>query len=611
MCGIAGYFGKRQISNNKINECLKSLIQRGPDFQKKFKINYKNKKILLFHSRLSIIDLNQRSNQPFSKHGLKLVYNGEIYNFKIIKDKLVQLGYKFNTTSDTEVILSAYHKFGVNCFQMFKGMWALAIWDDKKKEIILSRDRFGEKPLYYSLLNKEFFFSSQIKQIQHLSKKKLTIDDKQIINFLALGYRSLNKFKFNFFKNIYKVPNASYIKFNGKKLIKKKYWKLNYNPNHNINESCIIKSVRRKVINAVNRITTSDVPISLMLSGGIDSNIISSVVQKVLKKKLHSFSIVDKDPRYNENLLIDHVIKKNNLKSTKYLIKKKKFFKFYNDLKKIVEYNSSPMLTITSYISNQLHRLINNKNIKVSITGIGADEIFAGYYDHGLYFLAEQVKSKKFNKHLFYWKKNIQKNIRNPHLKKYENFIKDKNYRKHLFFTNPEILRCIKIKKYSKFSEEKFCNDVLRNRMLNELFYETIPPILNEDDQNHMFSSVENRSPFLDVDLVEFMFTIPTKFLIYKGLGKSLLRKAFKDIVDKKILNNKLKQGFNASIDSIININADLFKNYFSNKKLLIYRYINYEEIEKLFTKKSFSNSESMFIFRFINCNIFLEKFSR
>ena len=126
-----------------------------------------------------------------------------------------------------------------------------------------------------------------------------------------------------------------------------------------------------------------------------------------------------------------------------------------------------------------------------------------------------------------------------------------------------------------------------------------------------MFSSVENRSPFLDVDLVEFMFTIPTKFLIYKGLGKSLLRKAFKDIVDKKILNNKLKQGFNASIDSIININADLFKNYFSNKKLLIYRYINYEEIKKLFTKKSFSNSESMFIFRFINCNIFLEKFSR
>ena len=131
MCGIAGYFGKRQISNNKIKKCLKSLIQRGPDFQKKFKINYKNNKIFLFHSRLSIIDLNKRSNQPFSKHGLKLVYNGEIYNFKIIKDKLVQLGYKFNTTSDTEVILSAYHKFGVNCFKMFKGMWALAIWDDK------------------------------------------------------------------------------------------------------------------------------------------------------------------------------------------------------------------------------------------------------------------------------------------------------------------------------------------------------------------------------------------------------------------------------------------------------------------------------------------------
>jgi len=610
MCGIAGYIGKKKISKLIVDKCINSLIQRGPDNQKKIQINNKSKKIILLHSRLSIIDLKKRSNQPFSKHGLKLIFNGEIYNFVSIREQLMEKGYKFKTQSDTEVIITGYYEYGNKLFKMLKGMWSLAIWDNNNEELILSRDRFGEKPLYYYFDNKSIFFGSQIRQIILLSNKKFKINKQQIYNYLGLGYRSLEKYNINFFKDIKKVSPGSYLKFSLGKIKISKYWKLQYKPNNNITRENIINNVREKVIQAVKRNTTSDVPLSLMLSSGVDSNIILSIINGKLKKKVHTFTLVDNDKRYDESFLVNKILKNRRIKNTKLYLKKKSFDNFISELENIIEYNSIPMYTITSYVSSRLHNLISKKGFKVSIGGIGADEIFAGYYDHGLYYLAEQKKNKDFKENFYFWKKNIQKHIRNPHLKNANNFLKNKYYSKHIFGTNPKILTLLKEKRSNLFKEKKFCKDVLRNRMLNELFYETIPPILNEDDQNHMLFSVENRSPFLDADLVEFINTIPTKYLIRRGVGKFLLKEAFKFIAPKRVIDNKVKKGFNASIDSVIIRNIRLFDNYFSNKKLLIYNYINYEKIKKLFRKKKLSNTESMFIFRFINCNIFLEKFS-
>ena len=174
----------------------------------------------MFHSRLSIIDLNKRSNQPFSKHGLKLVYNGEIYNFKIIKDELAQLGYKFDTKSDTEVILSAYHKFGANCFKMFKGMWALAIWDDKKKEIILSRDRFGEKPLYFGI-NKNFFgLSSDLFGFSDLIDFKKNINNEAFQKYLQYNYVPS---PLSIINGIFKLPASSFAEIKIDKILLNKY----------------------------------------------------------------------------------------------------------------------------------------------------------------------------------------------------------------------------------------------------------------------------------------------------------------------------------------------------------------------------------------------------
>ena len=188
------------------------------------------------------------------------------------------------------MIISGFDQYGVNIFNKLKGMWSLGIWDENNKELILSRDRFGEKPLYYYQENKSIFFGSQIKQIMNLSKKKFIINSQQVYNFLGLGYRSLEKYNLTFFKGIKKVSSGSYLKFKTGKIESRKYWTIQYKPNYKTDQKKIISNIKKKVINAIDRISVSDVPLSMMLSGGVDSSIILSA----FKKKIHTFSLIDK-----------------------------------------------------------------------------------------------------------------------------------------------------------------------------------------------------------------------------------------------------------------------------------------------------------------------------
>ena len=246
----------------------------------------------------------------------------------------------------------------------------------------------------------------------------------------------------------------------------------------------------------------------------------------------------------------------------------------------------------------------------MSLTGTGADEIFAGYYSHGLHFLKELENFNEFDHELKMWKKNVLPNVRNPYLKNFKKFLKKDYLTDYIFTRTTEINKIIKYKSLCKFKDKKFTIDTLRNRMLNELYFETIPQILNEDDQNHMLSSVENRSPFLDADLTEFSFKIPTNLLIKNAQNKYILREAFKDILPKKIYNTKIKKGFNASIDSILRRDKESFFKIFPNKNEKIYKYININQLKKLYFKKKLTNSESMFLFRLINCSILLKRFA-
>ena len=199
MCGISGFFGNVSIDNTKIKKTLNLMRLRGPDNQSSKYLRTK-KKNLYFYSRLSIIDLKDRSNQPFESDNLIIIFNGEIYNHLELKKDLKKKGEKFKSNSDTEVLLKSYKVYGTNCVNYLEGMWSFAIFDKKKNFLFLSRDRFGEKPLFYFIKNNNFYFGSEIKFIKSLLSENLKINYQKIENFLNYGYKYLKKDNSFFFK---------------------------------------------------------------------------------------------------------------------------------------------------------------------------------------------------------------------------------------------------------------------------------------------------------------------------------------------------------------------------------------------------------------------------
>ena len=180
MCGIAGYIGFESLTKYKIDQTLSIMKNRGPDHQSASSYSYSDKIINLLHSRLAIIDLDSRSNQPFTYENYHMVFNGEIYNYIEIRNELKKNGYTFKTDSDTEVLIKAYHFWKTNMFQKIEGMWSFAIYDDNTGKLILSRDRFGEKPLYIYKSNNGIYFGSEIKYIKSLSGHTFEVNEKQI-----------------------------------------------------------------------------------------------------------------------------------------------------------------------------------------------------------------------------------------------------------------------------------------------------------------------------------------------------------------------------------------------------------------------------------------------
>ena len=242
---------------------------------------------------------------------------------------------------------------------------------------------------------------------------------------------------------------------------------------------------------------------------------------------------------------------------------------------------------------------ISKKGFKVSISGTGADEIFTGYYDHYNLYAYQVKKNKIYNTRINnFWNRNIKKYVRNPYLRNLKLYYKNKNFRDHVYLNNKLFSTYLHDSWRENFKEKKFTSDILKNRMLNELFYEAVPVILSEDDNNSMNYSIENRSPFLDIRLLNYVLNLPSKYFMQKGFAKSLLRDSMKNIVNKDILLNPRKVGFNASISE----NLDLKKNkdyILSDDK--IFEFVKKDEIEKLIKKKELLNSESKFLFNFIN----------
>ena len=610
MCGILVYISNKEINKNKILNIKNLMRCRGPDDQSYKKIPFDKKKIHLFHSRLSIQDLNKRSNQPYIFKDYVLIFNGEIYNFKELKNKVSK---KFKTSSDTEVILYYYHLYKEKCFDFFEGMWSIVIYDLKNKKIVVSRDRFGEKPLLFYKKNDEIILASQISYIREILETNQKFNYNKINTFLQFGYKSLFKDEETFFKDINSLEKGSIIIIKKNlEILKKKYWKIKLDKNiEKLSLKDHILNTKKLLIKAIDLRLVSDVPIALNLSGGIDSGAICSIASKVLGKKLETFSIIDSDKRYDEADLIKATAKDCGVKTN--LIKLDKSIDFFDILKKSTDYNNYPVFTITNLIQYYLSSHVKRKGFKVSLSGSGADEIYGGYYDHYLMIFSELNNSnpEKFKEYRDIWSRNIRPHLRNKTFKKHDLFFKDPNYRDYVFdnFDNNKKF-CLKKINYN-FKEKKYFKSLLKNRMANELFHENVPMFMHSEDLNSMQFSIENRSPFLDTNLIQYLFNVKGEQLLNECKNKYILRSSLDGILNKEVLNQKLKAGFNASILSLFNFEDKKMQN-FLNQDSEVYDFVNKSKIKNLIKNKNLlrQNGYSKFLFSFLSLKMFMDRFN-
>ena len=601
------FLEKKKLDKYYIDRTLRLMKNRGPDFSNVYTENVnQDLNVCLLHSRLSIIDLNQRSNQPFSQDGSILIFNGEIYNYLELKNDLINLGEKFTTDSDTEVLIKYYKLYGEECVKFFEGMWSFVIYDTKKKKIFASRDRFGEKPFFYYQNKDGFFFGSEIRFIKSLVNKDIKINNTQLNNFLSSGYKSLYKTNQTYFKDVFFLKNSENLSINSKFEIKKTiYWKPDIKKLKNISLNECIEESRKLLFNSLKLRLRSDVPIAICLSGGVDSSGLASVLTKEFKFNTKTFSIVDLDDRYDESKNIDYTIRDLQCENVKVSLNKELFI---NQLIDQIKYHNAPVATISYHVHSLLAKSISENGFKVAISGTAADEIYSGYYDHFLQHLKScKDLNQNYQENLDFWNKYISKYIRNPNFKNSELYIKDPKFRDHIYDGRKEISEFIVNKEFLKFQEEIYHQDLFTNRRLNELFNEITPVVLNHEDLNSMKYSVENRSPFLDTKLVNFMFSVPANYLIKNGYVKYILRETFNGYLNDKVRLDRVKRGFNASINSLINFDDKKNLEFLLDKKSRIYEFIDREKIKKLFKNQKTSNHLSKFLFAFISSKIFLD----
>jgi asparagine synthase (glutamine-hydrolysing) len=595
LCGILAYYSRSYLSYSEIAESIKSLNSirhRGPDGEGVVLINtnngdYKvlqtketpsdinikdpsnsNFNLLIGHRRLKIIDLTSSGHQPMEFLNNWISYNGEIYNYLEIKKELQIEGYNFNSSSDTEIVLKAYHFWGKKCLEKFNGMWSFIIWDNKLKSIFISNDRFGVKPLYvYKSLDK-VIYTSEIKQFHFFNEVKSTINDENCNLYLDHGYQPLDGT--TYFNEINRFPAGSFSLFNfstNENIIN--YYSIQ---NIKINDNWVFKdavnTLGKILSDAVSLRYRSDVELGISISGGIDSSLLVQygfdIHQLKFNKKLKSFSAVSPNMKGDESEFIREVLKNYDLDSH-FVNPYEKFNK--SDFLKFITHLEFPPSTTSFYAQWLVSKLMSQKGVKVNLVGQGADEVFGGYHSHYFrYFRTLILKGKIL---LYFSEINAYSEIRQ---------LNKINLHKIVL---SDVLTFFKYKSELKKLDNKLLNywykiNDLTSFLKSDFSSYQLPFYLHSDDRNSMSHSVETRHPFLDYRIVEFGYSLPNNFLLKNGWSKYILRKILDDSLEK-IKWRKDKKGYTVPDSEIMrkflpdskNLNLDFKK--FCLKKIIEY----------------------------------------
>jgi asparagine synthase (glutamine-hydrolysing) len=605
MCGIAGYTGPAPIPEDRVRACLALMGRRGPDHAESRRWSHPaTGHTLLIHSRLSIIDLDARGNQPLQVGSKWIALNGELYNYLEVRSELERSSRRFRTSSDTEVLLSALDQHGPGILDRCEGMWAFAVYDEKDGSLLLSRDRFGEKPLYLFEDGGGLYFASEVKFLSALVGRRFPVDREQILRYLVNGYKSLYKSGATFFKGVTELPAGTWRR--GRSAATK-YWEPRCAPEEAMTREEAVAGARQRLIRSVELRLRADVPLAFCMSGGVDSNSLIAVAKKVFGYDVHGFTITNTDARYEEEDMVRAAVDGLRVRHTSVPARSGDFLA---QLRTLVKAHDAPVYTITYFAHWLLMESIKARGYRISVSGTGADELFTGYYDHYLSYLYEvRDDAALLEASRRAWQQHIRPIVRNPLLQDPDAFLRDPGLRDHLYFNADGFGKHLKEPWSEPFQERTYTDRLLRNRMLNEMFQETVPVTLHEDDLNAMYFSIENRSPFLDRDLFEFCYRIPTRHLLRDGYNKSVLRDAMRGIVPDAIVDNRRKVGFNAPILSFLDPKDPAVRRAVLEPGP-IFEVLRRDAIEPLLGKPELPNSESKFLFSFLSARMFLEEWA-
>jgi asparagine synthase (glutamine-hydrolysing) len=603
MCGIAGYFGANPVSEQRLRHCEALMRHRGPDGHGRYRHDHQGRHVQLLHSRLSIIDLDHRADQPFRVDGQVTVFNGELYNYIEIRRALQEAGRHFHTDGDTEVLATLLAD-GTAGLDRCEGMWAFARYDEADGTLVLCRDRFGEKPLYICQDEDGLYFGSEVKFIEALRGRGLDPDLEQLRRFLVNGYKALYKGDGTFQKGLQEIPPGVAAWFGGAAPKIERYWSPSFQPDESLSFEDAVAGVRHRLIEAVGLRLRADVPLAFCMSGGVDSNALISIAKRVYGYDVHGFTVVNKDARYEEQAVVDAVVRDLGIRHSSVHLDRDGFL---DKLRGLVAAHDAPVYTISYYVHWMLMESVASQGYKISLSGTAADELFSGYYDHHIAYLAAvRADPARHAQALADWQAHIRPIVRNPYLSDPELFVRTPDFRGHIFLDAELFSARLTEPWVEPFAESRYTPDLLRNRMANELFHEAVPVILHEDDLNAMYYSVENRSPFLDRRLFEFSTTIPTRHLVRGGYAKAVLREAMRGIVPDVVLDTHRKVGFNAPILDLLDPADPAVKDCLLADSP-IFALVRRDAIEQLLRAGSFNDQENKFLFSFVAAKLFLE----
>lgn len=616
MCGIAGFFGFRD--DKLIKNFSEQLRHRGPDGEGYFI----DANTTLLNRRLAIID-RKGGDQPIynEDRSLVVVYNGEIYNYLELRSALEKKGHKFTTNSDTEVIVHGYEEWKDGCFDKFNGMFAIALYDLKNKELILARDHFGIKPLYYALGNSSsrvtrFIFSSELKPIFYSGLIEKKPNDRIIYRYLR--YRIHDDNEETFFEGIKKLMPGEMMRVKRSipdvqrpTLSVKRYTNLIQElkdssakqPKNKTVSSTDLQKFKELLIRAIKYRLISEVPVGTCLSGGLDSSTIVSAVNKLLDEKAaearsvgeiqNTFSAVFSGSTNDEEKYVDLLVKnlKSKVQSHKIRANSDIFFKEIEDFVKTQE---EPTISTGPYAQYKVMQEAC-KYVTVLLDGQGADEMLAGYIPHYAVYFRQLCRERKYLKlvgELF-----NARDVIGSYLKR-KPVIDAANY--------------INSSLNDQYKQEKFTviTDNLKERLINDVFFNSLPSLLRYEDRNSMRFSVEGRLPYLDINLIKLIFSFSDEAIIKNGWNKYILRQAVKDILPGKIINRRNKIGFTTPEHEWFMRLKNRIYSIFMSESFIKRKYFNQPAVITGFQKFIEGKTDDTMVFwRMLNLELWLREF--